>query len=38
MNVNHHIKYIIDTANDALQKGIIVSVNERQIRIRELPI
>lgn len=35
--VNHYLEIIIKRYGDELQKGVVISVTERQIRIRALP-
>lgn len=37
-NVNVHLFGILDKQSEALEKGVICSVTERKVRIRELPI
>ncbi|MCK4724260.1 MAG: DUF5615 family PIN-like protein [Anaerolineales bacterium] len=37
-NVNHYIQVAIAQYKDELDKGAILSVNERRIRVRKLPI
>lgn len=37
-NVNFHLFKILEKQSSALEKGIVCSVTERKVRIRELPI
>ena len=37
-NVNRHLAAIIESVGDKLMEGVIISVNERRIRVRNLPI
>lgn len=37
-NVNRHLAAIIDSVEDQLKEGVIISVNEKRIRVRKLPI
>ncbi len=37
-NVNRHLAAIIESVGDKLMEGVIISVNEQRIRIRNLPI
>ena len=36
--VNAHLREVVAEYHEMLEKGVIVSVNERQIRLRSLPI
>ena len=36
--VNAHLREVVTEYNEMLEKGVIVSVSERQIRLRSLPI
>ncbi len=37
-NVNFHLFSVIEKQSAALEKGVVCSVSERKIRIRELPL
>ena len=37
-NVNRHLVAIIESVGDNLMEGVIISVNEKRIRVRKLPI
>ena len=38
INVNYHLQEILNKYKDMLKKGVIVSVSEHHIRVRELPL